>query len=70
MVRFKVSVTVTNSGQRAGQETAILYLRDVVATLTPPGKRVKRFAKVYLEPGPKPHAQFHPAARRSFIHRG
>jgi beta-glucosidase len=47
----QVSVTVTNSGQRAGQETAILYLRDVVATLTPPGKRVRRFAKVYLEPG-------------------
>jgi beta-glucosidase len=46
-----VSVTVTNSGQRAGKETVILYLRDVVASLAPPGKRVKRFAKIYLEPG-------------------
>jgi beta-glucosidase len=46
-----VSVTVTNSGQRAGKETVILYLRDVVASLSPPGKRVKRFAKIYLEPG-------------------
>ena len=46
-----VSVTVTNSGQRAGKETVILYVRDVVATVAPPGKRVKRFAKVYLEPG-------------------
>ena len=44
-------VTVTNSGQRAGMETVILYLRDEVASITPPGKRVKRFAKVYLEPG-------------------
>ncbi|HAF14179.1 MAG TPA: beta-glucosidase, partial [Blastocatellia bacterium] len=46
-----VSVMVTNSGQRAGNETVILYLRDEVATLTPAGKRVKRFAKIYLEPG-------------------
>jgi len=43
-------VTVTNTGQRAGKETVILYVRDVVATVAPPGKRVKRFAKIYLEP--------------------
>ena len=46
-----VSATVTNTGSRAGKETVILYLRDEVATLSPAGKRVKRFAKVYLEPG-------------------
>ncbi|MEP6848156.1 MAG: glycoside hydrolase family 3 N-terminal domain-containing protein [Acidobacteriota bacterium] len=45
------TVTVTNTGKRPGKETAILYLRDEVATLSPAGKRVKRFAKVYLEPG-------------------
>jgi len=49
--QMNVSVTLTNSGQRAGKETVILYVRDVVATVAPPGKRVKRFAKVYLEPG-------------------
>jgi beta-glucosidase len=49
--QVNVSVTVTNSGQRAGNETVILYLRDEVATLTPAGKRVKRFAKIFLEPG-------------------
>lgn len=48
---LNVSVIVTNSGKRAGWETVILYLRDVVATLSPAGKRVKRFAKVYLVPG-------------------
>ena len=48
---MNVSVAVTNSGQRAGKETVILYVRDVVASLSPPGKRVKRFAKIYLEPG-------------------
>ena len=46
-----VSVTVTNTGRRAGNETVILYVRDVVASLAPPGKRVRRFAKIYLEPG-------------------
>jgi beta-glucosidase len=48
---IKVSVTVTNKGQRAGKEAVIVYVRDVVATLSPPGKRVRRFAKISLEPG-------------------
>jgi beta-glucosidase len=47
----RVSLTVRNTGRRAGKETVILYVRDVVASLTPPGKRVRRFARVYLEPG-------------------
>jgi beta-glucosidase len=46
-----VSFTVRNTGRRAGKETAILYLRDEVATISPAGKRVKRFGKIYLEPG-------------------
>ncbi len=45
-----VSVEVTNTGSRAGKETAILYVRDEVASLAPAGKRVKRFAKISLEP--------------------
>jgi beta-glucosidase len=48
---IKVNVTVTNKGQRAGKETVIVYVRDLVATLSPPGKRVRRFAKISLEPG-------------------
>jgi beta-glucosidase len=46
-----VGVTVRNTGARAGKETVIVYVRDVVASLAPPGRRVRRFAKVYLEPG-------------------
>jgi beta-glucosidase len=46
-----IKFTVTNSGQRAGKEVALLYVRDVVASVTPPGKRVRRFAKIFLEPG-------------------
>ena len=46
-----VSVTVTNGGRRAGKEVAQLYLSDLVASLSPAAKRLKRFAKVYVEPG-------------------
>jgi beta-glucosidase len=46
-----VSVDVKNTGTRAGKEAVILYLRDEVATISPAGKRVKRFAKVSLDPG-------------------
>jgi beta-glucosidase len=28
-----------------------LYVSDLVASLSPAGKRLRRFAKVYLEPG-------------------
>jgi beta-glucosidase len=48
---LSVSVTVTNSGRRAGKEIVQVYLNDLVASLSPAGKRLKRFAKVYLEPG-------------------
>lgn len=51
MGEVTVSFKVTNTGKRAGKETAILYLRDEVATLSPPGKRVKRFAKITLNAG-------------------
>ena len=49
--QLSVSVTVTNSGRRAGKEVVQLYVSDLVASLSPAGKRLKRFAKVYLEPG-------------------
>ncbi len=49
--QLSVNVTVTNSGQRAGKEVVQLYLSDLVASLSPAGKRLKRFAKIYLEPG-------------------
>jgi beta-glucosidase len=50
-VDLSVSVTVTNSGRRAGKEVVQLYVSDLVASLSPPGKRLRRFAKIYLESG-------------------
>jgi beta-glucosidase len=49
--RLLVSVDVTNTGPRAGQEVVQLYIRDVASRLTRPNKELKGFAKVELAPG-------------------
>ncbi len=49
--RLTVSVDVTNTGQRAGQEIVQLYVRDVAARVARPEKELKGFAKVALAPG-------------------
>jgi beta-glucosidase len=46
-----VSVTVTTSGRRAGKEAVLVYVSDLVASISPPGKRLRRFAKINLDPG-------------------
>lgn len=48
-----VDVTVTNTGNRAGKESVLVYVGDLVASISPPNKRLRRFAKVSLEPGQK-----------------
>lgn len=47
---INVSVTVTNSGNKAGKETVLLYLSDNFATITPEFKSLKRFQKINLAP--------------------
>jgi beta-glucosidase len=49
--KLSVNITVTNTGRRAGSEVIQLYLRDLFASITPPDKRLRRFAKIHLEPG-------------------
>lgn len=48
---LSVSVTVTNAGGRTGKDVIQLYVRDLVASLTPAVKGLRRFAKVKLAPG-------------------
>jgi beta-glucosidase len=48
---LSVSVTLSNTGGRAGKEVAQLYVTDLVASIAPAGKRLKRFAKISLQPG-------------------
>jgi len=48
---LRVSVDVTNTGDRAGAEVVQVYVHDVQSTLLRPVKELKGFAKVTLEPG-------------------
>jgi beta-glucosidase len=46
-----VRVEVTNRGDRAGDETVQLYIRDVVSSVTRPVKELKGFQRITLQPG-------------------
>ncbi|MBO4977534.1 MAG: beta-glucosidase BglX [Muribaculaceae bacterium] len=46
-----VSVDVTNTGNRAGNEIVQLYVRDVAASMSRPVKELKGFERIALEPG-------------------
>ncbi len=45
------SVDVTNTGSRAGEEVAQLYIRDLVSSVTRPVKELKGFERIALAPG-------------------
>jgi beta-glucosidase len=49
--RAQVTVTVTNTGRRAGEEVVQLYIRDLVSSVTRPVKELKDFRRVALAPG-------------------
>jgi len=55
---LQVSVTVKDTGDRAGKEVVQLYLTQKFATVTPPVKRLKRFAKISLAPGENKELKF------------
>jgi beta-glucosidase len=48
---IEASVKVTNIGQRTGEETVQLYIRDLIGSVTRPVKLLKGFAKLTLAPG-------------------
>ena len=48
---IKVSVKVTNTGNRKGKEAVLLFVSDLVASLTPSNKELKGFSKIELEAG-------------------
>ncbi|MBS1790146.1 MAG: glycoside hydrolase family 3 C-terminal domain-containing protein [Acidobacteria bacterium] len=49
--RAEVSVTVKNTGSRAGDEIVQLYIRDVVSSVTRPVLELKDFYRIALAPG-------------------
>lgn len=56
--QIKISVEITNTGNRAGAEVVHLYVNDMISSVTTPVKALKRFQKVALEPGAKRKVQF------------
>jgi beta-glucosidase len=46
-----ISVTVKNTGSRAGKEVIQLFVSDLIASLTPDVKRLRGFEKISLNPG-------------------
>ena len=55
---LNVSVTLTNTGKRAGKEAVQLYVSDLFASVTPPVKKLRRFTKVALQPGESKTVEF------------
>jgi beta-glucosidase len=54
----KVSVEVTNTGKRAGDEIVQLYIRDLVSSVTRPIKELKDFKRISLRPGETKTVEF------------
>ena len=49
--KITFTVTVKNTGKRAGAETIQLYIHDVKSSIDRPYKELKGFSKVYLQQG-------------------
>ena len=48
---FKVAVTIKNTGKREGKEIVQVYVKDLVATVSPDAKKLVRFDKINLKAG-------------------
>ncbi|MEV1000313.1 glycoside hydrolase family 3 N-terminal domain-containing protein [Nonomuraea sp. NPDC050202] len=62
---FTATVTVRNTGGRAGEEVVQLYLHDVLAQVTRPVRQLTGYARVRLEPGESAEVRFHVHADRT-----
>jgi beta-glucosidase len=56
--RVTANVTVTNTGQRDGNEVVQLYIRDVFSSSTRPVKELKAFRKIALKAGESREVSF------------
>jgi beta-glucosidase len=64
------TVTVTNTGARAGMEVVQVYSRQHYASVVPPGKRLRDFTKIALPPGQRRVVTFRiPVQRLAFVGR-
>jgi beta-glucosidase len=56
--KVTVSVDITNTGKRAGEEVAQLYIHDVHPKIDKPVRELKGFSKIALKPGETRTVQF------------
>jgi len=56
--KVEASVTVANTGERAGETVVQLYIQDVAASVVRPVKELKDFRKLMLQPGEKKEVRF------------
>ncbi len=62
-----VSVDITNTGQRTGDEVVQLYVHDVASTVTRPVKELRGFQRITLQPAEKRTVSFAlPAAKLAY----
>ncbi|WP_442928290.1 beta-glucosidase family protein [Microbacterium sp. MMO-56] len=67
---FEASVTVTNTGERAGTEIVQLYAHDVVGSVVRPVAQLVGYARVDLDPGASALVRFDvPTSRLAFTGR-
>jgi len=56
---IEVSVDVTNTGSRAGDEVAQLYMREDVSSVETPSRSLEGFSRIHLAPGESKTVLFH-----------
>jgi beta-glucosidase len=56
--RIRAKVTVRNTGNYDGEEVVQLYIRDLVASVTQPVKKLKGFKKIFLKKGESREVSF------------
>jgi beta-glucosidase len=55
---INISLTVTNTGEAAGDEVVQLYIKDELASVSRPVKELKGFERIHLLPGEKKRITF------------
>lgn len=66
ILRFRIDVT--NTGDRAGKETVMLYSSDDIASVMPDNRRLRAFRKVEIQPGETVCVEFEvPATDLAFV---
>ena len=65
---LRFTIDVTNTGDRAGKETVLLFSSDDIASVMPDNRRLRAFRKVEIQPGETVCVEFEvPATDLAFV---